>query len=321
MTALTRRSFLAGTTAAAAAPSLARAGVPFANRQGPGVYRYRLGSFELTALYDGVWRQKIEKDLVRNASRADVNKALADAFLAPDVLPITFTALMVNTGSKLILIDTGTAGQLTDTAGAMLDNLAVAGVTPADIDTILVSHFHPDHINGIKSKDGAKVFPNAEIVVPEPEWAYWMDESNLHRHEGTKPLHGYFLNARRIFRDIAGGVTRFVPGKEVAPGIGSIAAFGHTPGHCAFTVNSGNQSLLVIGDAARLPYLFVRHPDWQPTFDMDGALGVRTRKALLDRAAADRMLVQGYHFPFPGNGQIVRTAAGFELVPTMWQPL
>ena len=312
---------MAATAAVAALPPLARARAPFAGRQGPGVYRYRIGAFELTALYDGVWYQKIEKDPVRNASRAEVNRALTDAFLEPDILPVTFTALMINTGAKLILIDTGTAGQLTGTAGTLLANLAVAGVAPADIDTILISHFHPDHINGIRTKDGARVFANAEIMVPEPEWTYWMDEANLHRHEGAKPLHGYFLNARRIFRDIAGEVTRFRPGNEVTPGIGSIAAFGHTPGHCAFTVNSGGQSLLVIGDAARLPYLFVRHPEWQPVFDMDGALGVATRKALLDRAAADKMLVQGYHFPFPGNGHIVRTATGFELVQSMWQPI
>lgn len=321
MIPLSRRSFLAGTAAAAATPAIARAAAPRTGRQGPGVYRYRLGDFELTALYDGIWYQKIETDIVRNASRADVGKALSDAFLAPDVLPINFTALLVNTGGKLVLIDTGTAGQITDTAGALNDNLAVAGVKPSDIDIVVISHFHPDHINGLRTKDGDRVFPNAEIRVPEPEWTFWMDEANLHRNEGSKSLHLYFLNARRIFRDIAKDVTRFRPGAEVAPGIGSIAAYGHTPGHCAFTVNSGSQSLLVISDAARLPYLFVRHPEWQPTFDMDGPLAVQTRKALLDRAAADRMMVQGYHFPFPGNGHIMRTATGFELVQTMWQPL
>jgi glyoxylase-like metal-dependent hydrolase (beta-lactamase superfamily II) len=324
MTLLTRRSFLAATAAATtsmATPSPVLARAPVAGRQGPGVYRYKLGSFELTALYDGVWYQKIETPLVRNASRADVNKALTDAFLAPDILPITFTALMVNTGSQLVLIDTGTAGQITDSAGTLLDNLAVAGVRPADIDVVVISHFHPDHIDGIKTKDGVRVFPNAEIKVPEPEWTFWMDEANLHKYADSKTLHLYFLNARRIFRDIAGDVTRFAPGQEVAPGITSIPAFGHTPGHCAFAVSSGSQSLLVVSDAARLPYLFVRHPEWQPTFDMDGPLAVTTRKAMLDRAAADRMLVQGYHFPFPGNGHIVRTATGFEFVQAMWQPL
>jgi glyoxylase-like metal-dependent hydrolase (beta-lactamase superfamily II) len=321
MASFTRRSFFSATVAALAAPSLAAAAAPAASRQGPGVYRSRLGAFELTALYDGVWYQPIEGALVRNASRDDVNKALTDAFLAPDVLPINFTALLVNTGSRLVLIDTGTAGQLTDSAGTLPDNLAVAGIRPADIDTIVISHFHPDHINGIKTKDGDKVFPNAEVKVPEPEWAFWMDDANLHKHAGSKTLHLYFLNARRIFADIAREVTRFTPGQEVAAGITSIPAYGHTPGHCAFAVNSGKESLLVVSDAARLPALFVRHPEWQPRFDMDGPLAAQTRKAMLDRAAADRMLVQGYHFPFPGSGHIVRTASGFDFAPTMWNPL
>jgi glyoxylase-like metal-dependent hydrolase (beta-lactamase superfamily II) len=321
MASLTRRSFFPATVAALAAPSLAAAAAPAASRQGPGVYRSRLGGFELTALYDGVWYQPIEGALVRNASRDDVNKALTDAFLAPDVLPINFTALLVNTGSRLVLIDTGTAGQLTDSAGTLPDNLAVAGVRPADIDTIIISHFHPDHINGIKTKDGAKVFPNAEIKVPEPEWTFWMDDGNLHRYADSKTLHLYFLNARRIFADIAREVTRFTPGQEVAAGITSIPAYGHTPGHCAFAISSGKESLLVVSDTARLPALFVRHPEWQPRFDMDGPLAVQTRKAMLDRAAADRMLVQGYHFPFPGSGHIVRTASGFDFAPTMWKPL
>jgi glyoxylase-like metal-dependent hydrolase (beta-lactamase superfamily II) len=321
MASFTRRSFFSATVAALAAPSLAAAAAPAASRQGPGVYRSRLGAFELTALYDGVWYQPIEGALVRNASRDDVNKALTDAFLAPDVLPINFTALLVNTGSRLVLIDTGTAGQLTDSAGTLPDNLAVAGIRPADIDTIVISHFHPDHIDGLKTKDGDKVFPNAEIKVPEPEWAFWMDEASLHRNDGSTSLHLYFLNARRIFRDIAKEVTRFTPGREVAAGITSIAAFGHTPGHCAFAVSSGSSSLLVVSDTARLPALFVRHPEWQPTFDMDGPRAAATRKAMLDRAAADRMLVQGYHFPFPGSGHIVRTASGFDFAPAMWRPL
>ena len=321
MSTLTRRSFLSTTAAALAMPPLAAWGAPRAGRGSPGVCRYRVGELELIALYDGVWEQPIEGALVRNASRDDVNKALTDAFLAPDVLPINFTALLVRNGPRLVLIDTGTAGQLTDSAGTLLDNLAVAGIRPEDIGTIVISHFHPDHINGIKTKDGAKVFPNAEIKVPEPEWTFWMDDANLRAHANSKTLHLYFLNARRIFADIAKEVTQFTPGQEVAPGIASIAAYGHTPGHCAFAVSSGKESLLVVSDAARLPALFVRHPEWQPRFDMDGALAVATRKAMLDRAAADRMLVQGYHFPFPGNGHILRTATGFDFAPAMWRPL
>ena len=318
MPTLTRRAFM-GVATAAALTRRGRAAAPPANAQAPGVYRYRLGDYQLTALYDGTWYLPMDDKFMRNASAAEVDSALAAAFLPPRILPVSFTALLVNTGTKLILIDTGTAGQIADTAGVMLDNLKVAGVAPADIDIILISHFHPDHIDGIKTKDGAKVFARAEIFVPEPEWSFWMDDSNMNRFSGS--VHRYFLNARRIFRDIAGEVHRFKPGGEVAPGIVSIPAYGHTPGHTAFAVYSGNQSLLAMSDTVRNPYLFARHPEWQPIFDMDGPQSVEARRAMLDRAAADRMLVEAYHFPFPACGHIVRSGAGYDFVPAMWAPL
>ena len=322
---LSRRSFLTGTTLAAAAAFVRPAGAvaPLSGQQGPGVYRYKLGDYQLTALYDGTWFFPIGNKFVRNASGATVKKAQAAAFLRPRVVPISFTALLVNTGSKLVLIDTGTAGQITNTAGYLLGNLAAAGVAPGAIDTIVISHFHPDHIDGIKTKDGGKVFANAEILVPEPEWKFWMDDANMSRANARNmgQVLRYFLNARRIFGDIANEVRPFKPGAEVAPGIVSIPAYGHTPGHTAFAIHSGNQSMLAMSDTAREPWLFVRHPEWQPSYDMDGPLAVATRKAMLDRAAADRMLVEAFHFPFPACGHIEKTGTGYELVPTVWQPL
>ncbi len=321
MRQISRRVFLTETAiaAGAAALPLPAVGIPAANIQGPGVYRHNLGSYQVTALFDGVWYLPIDDKFVRNASGAEVNQALAAAFLPPSILPISFTALMVNTGTKLVLIDTGTAGQITDTAGTMLDNIRVAGVDPKAIDTILISHFHPDHIDGLKTKDGAKVFPNAEILVPEPEWAFWMDDAKMGSAEGA--VKHYFLNARRIFGDIAKEVRRFTPGEEVAPGIVSVPAYGHTPGHTAFAIHSGTESMLAMSDTVRNPYLFARHPDWQPSFDMDGPQAVQARRQMLDRAVSDRMLVEAYHFPFPACGHMVKTADGYELVPVEWQPL
>jgi glyoxylase-like metal-dependent hydrolase (beta-lactamase superfamily II) len=320
MTELTRRFLLAGSTAAVAfAATPAFAAAPVAGKQGAGVYRHKIGRYELTALYDGTWFRVVDDKFVRNASAAEVDKALTDAFLHPRVVPTSFTTLLVNTGSKLVLIDTGTAGQLGPTTGHMAGALAAAGVQPSQIDTILISHFHPDHINGIKDKDGKKVFVNAEIQVPAPEWAHWMDDARM--NAAPEAARGGFLNVRRIFKDIANEVKRFEPGKEVAPGITSIAAHGHTPGHTAFTVSSGNQSMLVLGDTTNHPWLFARRPEWQGAFDTDGPMAVETRKRLLDRAAADKLLVQGYHFPFPASGHIVKTGSGYEVVPVMWQPI
>jgi glyoxylase-like metal-dependent hydrolase (beta-lactamase superfamily II) len=317
MTEINRRSLLAGAALAAALPVAALAKAPPAGKQAPGVYRYKLGDYEMTALYDGVWNRAIDDKFVRNVAFPQVQKALSDSFLPTDKLPIPFTTLLVNTGARLVLLDTGTAGQIPGAAsGSMPENLAAAGVAPAAIDTIVISHFHPDHINGIKTKDDELVFPNAEILVPAPEWTYWMDDAKL----STAPqgLKGNFLNVRRVFKDVK--VQQFEPGKEVAPGVTSIAAYGHTPGHTAFAIASGSQSMLVLSDITSHPWLFLRNPEWQPAFDMDGDMAVDTRKRLLDRVVADRMLVQGYHFPFPASGHVTKSGANYDFVPVMWQP-
>jgi glyoxylase-like metal-dependent hydrolase (beta-lactamase superfamily II) len=321
MTQITRRSLLAGTmlaTAATALPRRATANAPAAGKQAASIYRYKLGDFEMTAIHDGVWIRPIDEKFVRNVPFEEVQKVLTDAFLPKDKLPIPFTTLLVNTGSKLVLLDTGTGGQLAPTAGTMTANLVAAGIDPKSIDVIVISHFHPDHINGIKTKENEIVFPNAEILVPAPEWAFWMDDGKM----STAPegLKGNFLNVRRVFGNIAKDVRRYEPGQEVATGISTIAAYGHTPGHTAFAVASGNQSMLVLSDTTNHPWLFARNPEWQAIFDMDGNMAVDTRKKLLDRASADRMLVQGYHFPFPASGYIGRDGKGYNFVPVMWQP-
>jgi glyoxylase-like metal-dependent hydrolase (beta-lactamase superfamily II) len=322
MTELTRRSLLAATAAATtlgAMPTVpVSAAAPAAGTQAPAFYRFKLGSYELTAIHDGVWYRDIDAKFIGNAPWAAVQKAMDDAFMPPGKLQIPFTALLVNTGSKLVLIDTATGGQLAATAGTFTANLAAAGVDPKAIDTILISHFHPDHINGIKDKDNKIVFPNAEINVPEPEWAFWMDDAKMNAApDGMKPA---FRNTRRIFGDLK-DVKRYEPGKELAPGIASIAAYGHTPGHTAFAIASGGQSMLLLSDTTNNPWLFVRNPDWHAGFDMDGPMAAENRKKLLERAAVDRMLVQGYHFPFPASGHIVKTGANaYDLAPVLWQP-
>jgi glyoxylase-like metal-dependent hydrolase (beta-lactamase superfamily II) len=321
MREITRRALFAGSAAAVAALSTgsAIAAAPAAGRQAPGFYRHRIGGYELTALYDGVWDSPIDAKSIRNAKFADVQRALTDAFLQNDKLPFTYTALLVNTGARLVLLDAGTGGQIGPRTGSMVENLAAAGVSPDAIDVIAISHFHADHISGLKTKDNALVFRNAEILVPEPEWRFWMNDARLSTAQAG--LRTTFLNTRRIFGDMGERVRPYQPGRELAPGISSIAAFGHTPGHAAFIVASGRDSLLAIGDTAHHPALFLRHPQWQAVIDMDGPMAAEVRMRMLDRAAADRMLVQGYHFPFPASGHIVRTATGYELVPVMWQPL
>ena len=304
---LGRRAFVGGAVAAIGATAFAT--MPQAATATPGFRRRHLGDVTLTAIYDGVWNRPIDATFVRNAPFAAVQRAMAEASMpSADRLPVPFTALVVETGAKRVLIDTGTGGQIAPTAHAFTANLAAAGIDSKTIDIVLISHFHPDHINGLKTKDNARVFPNAEIKVPAAEWAFWMDDANL--RAAPPPAKIYFLNARRIFADLAKDVTRFRDG-EVAPGVTAIAA----PGHTVFAVSSGRDTMLALSDTTNHPALFVRHPDWQPVFDMEGPRAVATRRRLLDRAAADRMLVQGYHFPFPASGHIAREGTGYAFLP------
>jgi glyoxylase-like metal-dependent hydrolase (beta-lactamase superfamily II) len=317
---LSRRVALAGLALTAGPllqPSLSRAALAPSRQQVPGLYRFRIGLFELTAINDGVWNVPIDDKFVRNVPLQQVQQAMAAAFLPTiDRLPLPFTALLVNTGPQLVLIDTGTGGQIAATAGLLETNLRAGGVAAEAIDTIVISHFHPDHINGLKTKDDALVFPNAEILVPQAEWEFFMDEANL--RAAPEVLKGYLLNARRIFKNLAKRLRYYVADKEVAPGITAVFAPGHTPGHHAFVIASGDQSLMVLSDTATHPALFVRHPHWQVALDMDGAAAEKTRNKIFDRVAADRMLVTGYHFPFPACGHIATSADGYEFYPRQW---
>ncbi|HZH83943.1 MAG TPA: MBL fold metallo-hydrolase, partial [Phototrophicaceae bacterium] len=283
-------------------------------------YRYKLGSLELTAIYDGYWHRPIDSRFVRNAPYREVTRALADAFMPPKKLSMPFTPLLIDTGSKRVLIDTGSGGQIAPTAGTLTANLTAAGFEAKSIDTILISNFHPDHIDGLKTKDNGLVFPNAEVLVPEAEWAFWMDDANLDKAQSDM-IKLFFRNARRIFGDMGSRVKRFVPGREVAPGITAVAAPGHTPGHVAYAIASGGHTMMALCDTTNHPWLFARHPDWSPVIDMNGPQAVRTRKRILDRVAADKMLIQGYHFPFPACGHIIKTRTGYDFVPSLWEAM
>ena len=325
MKELNRRTLLAGAAAVAATATVhpsntpARAAAPAAGKQAAAFYRYKVGDFEITAINDGVWLPDVAQNLVRNVSVDDMKKALSEQFQSTDKLHVPFTPLMVNTGSKLVLIDTGSAGMFVPTAASFLANFAAAGFDPKQVDVVVISHFHGDHINGIRTKDGQLVFPNAEIMVPAPEWAHWMDDAKM--NAAPEAGRGNFNNSRRIFGSIANNVTRYEWGKEIAPGITAIGAPGHTPGHTAFAIASGNQSMMTTVDTTNNPYLFVRNPEWQFSFDMDGPLAVETRKKLLDRAAADKLLVAGYHWPFPATGYITKEGSGYRLHPVPWNPV
>jgi len=319
---VSRRTAIAGAGALVAAATLDLPGLgPVAQAQGtsvnqaPGFYRYKVGDITLTAVNDGFAKRPLE-GFVRNAELADVKKAMAQSFLPQDALSITFTTLVLQRGDKLTLIDTGNGDSGAPTSGAWMANFKAAGFDPKNVSTVVFSHFHGDHINGFRLKDGTAVFPNAEVMVPTAEWAYWMDDAKMSAApEGMK---GAFAGVRRVFSPIAKDVKQFEAGKEILPGLTAIAAPGHTPGHTVFALASGNDKMMIMSDTTNHPALFVRNPDWSAVFDMDGAQAAATRRKLLDMVSADRMQVAFYHAPFPAVGHIAKDGNGFEMVPVQW---
>ncbi|MBI4366985.1 MAG: MBL fold metallo-hydrolase, partial [Deltaproteobacteria bacterium] len=269
---LTRRKLFAGAAAVALAPAVsikpAFAAAPAAGMQGPSFYRYKVGSYECTQASDGIAQFPMPDGFIKNASKEEVSKALQEGYLPGDKMTVPFNPMAVNTGSKLIVIDTGYSDKGPKTAGQFHKNLGAAGIDLKAVDIVVISHFHPDHINGLVDASGASAFPNAEVKVPEPEAAFWMDDATMGMAQG--PRLAAFQNVRRVMGVVNKQITKYQMNKEVAPGITAIATPGHTPGHTSFVVASGNGKLLVQSDVTNNPYLFLRHPNWHVTYDMDG---------------------------------------------------
>ncbi len=315
--ALPAAAALTGTAFVGATPAEA---LTATGQQVPGLYRYKVGTIEVTAVNDGVRTFPLADGFVRNASRDQVNAALEAAFQPKDTISIQFNPLLINNGGKLTLIDTGNGPQPGNSpVGKLGTNLAWAGVKPVDVNTVVISHFHPDHINGLRAEDGGLAFPNAEILVPEAEWAFWMDEGEMSR--APEGLKANFENVRRVFKDIDSKVTRYGWDKEIAPGLTSVEASGHTPGHTAFVLASGNGKLFIQSDVTNTPILFAPNPDWQVQFDMDGEKAAQTRRRIYDMLAAERLQLTGYHYPFPATGFIRKDGNGYAAVPAIWSPV
>ena len=308
---------IAGAALVAWAPGRSGAAPTPLPAQSPSFYRYRVGEVEVTAIHDGVAYRGLD-GFIPNAPPGAVQQALADNFLPTDRFPITFTTLVVRTGGKLVLVDAGNGDLGAPTSGTWMANFRAAGFDPAQVDVVLFSHFHADHINGFRLKDGTPVFPQAEIMVPAAEWEFWTsDNKRASSPDGLKPT---FDNVRRVFGPVSGQVTTYGWDKEVLPGITSIAAVGHTPGHTCFAIVSGGQKLLVMSDVTNNTLIFARHPDWSAVFDQDAAGARATRHRMLDIAATERMQVSFYHAPFPATGHIVREGDGYALAPVLWTP-
>jgi glyoxylase-like metal-dependent hydrolase (beta-lactamase superfamily II) len=317
---LKRRDFFVGGSAAAAAymagsffPLIAQnqnLGAPSVVQVG--FRKQKLGDMEIIALNDGVARRPLAAEFVRNAPLDQVQAALKEQNLPTEYIDIPFTAFLIVAGNRRILMDTGFADNGGPTNGRLMANLNAAGFKAEDIDTVVISHYHGDHINGVRNKAGELVFPKAKVMVPTVEHAFWMDDARL-QNEAQK---GNANNVRRVFGNMpADTLMQFEPGKDLFPGIKSMAAFGHTPGHTLFTVESKGEKFAYVADLTNIPQLFARNPDWQIQFDMNADAARDVRRKTFEMIIAEKMMVGGYHFPFPAFGKLDKLGNGYDFKP------
>jgi len=279
-----------------------------------GVFKYKVGSIEVTSVYDGIWRKPHDPTFIKNASIEDTKEALAKAGLTTEFMPIPLTVTVLKIGDKYIMIDSGSGvGQWQANATNLPANMKAAGIDREKISTILVSHFHPDHVWGLMEKGtNAAVFPNAELVVSSTEYKWWTDPSRVEKlPEGRRPAGKRIADVFPTWKN-----WKLVEDNaEVAPGVRMIAAPGHTPGHAAFLVTSGKEQLMASNDTMYVPALLAPHPDWQGAYDQDSAMAITTRHKLIDRVIADKMMVCGAHFPFPGRGTFTKDGNAYAFAP------
>ena len=327
MAEVTRRDAIAAaaaTTLASMGASVpAGAAAPAAGRRAPGWYRYTVGSIEVTVVTDGARVFDLTPSYVVNAPIEEVRKALEAAYMPPNRMIHHYAPIVLNTGGKLVVIDTGAGEAALKTSkgavGQFLENLVAAGIDPKSVDTVIISHFHGDHVNGLLDAANKLAFPNAEVLVPEVEWKFWMDDGEMSRAAAGR-LAELFKNNRRIFDALGRKVTPYGWDKEIAPGILPVATTGHSIGHTSYVVSSGKSTLYVQSDVTNNPDLFARHPDWGASFDQDPNEAVATRRKVYDMLVAEKLLVQGFHYPFPGLARVEKAGNAYRVVPAPWHP-
>jgi len=308
---LSRRRLLAGASATAAAglfagTSQAQAKAPMLNAPAPAFYRFKLGTIEATVVSDGPLAIGEPKNTFRGPTAEELGKMMSDHFLPTNNVVLDQNALVINTGDKLALFETGMSSvKRNDAMGRLAANLKQSGIDPADIDAVIPTHAHIDHVGGIMAADGSRNFPNAQIHISQADLEFWTDEKRL----GT-PAEG---SARAAMKNLIPNRDRIVfykDGQEVLPGVQAMHTPGHTVGHTSFVINSGGKSLFLVGDLMH-HVILVERPRMEVGFDTDPKQGVETRIKAMDMLAAQRMPALVYHLPWPGIGHFAKQGDGF----------
>lgn len=302
--------------AVATLPSMAVAAAPQVQTQGPGYYRIMVGDFEVTALLDGTHAFPIDT-VVEGMSGKEIEANLARDFLTPPVQG-SINAFLINTGSKLVLIDAGAGDLYGACCGHLADNIRAAGYRPDQVDQILLTHMHKDHIGGVSAK-GTMLFPNAVLRASKAEADYWLNAANKAK---APPFLGSFFDAAIAAAAPYQSANRFEPFEgdvELAPGIVSMQTPGHTPGHVSYVVRSQGQMLIVWGDLVHVAALQLQKPDTTVKYDSNAASARHSRKDVFGEVVRDRSVVAAAHIAFPGLGHLRRQGNRFEWVPVNYE--
>ncbi|MDQ2818962.1 MAG: MBL fold metallo-hydrolase [Pseudomonadota bacterium] len=296
-------------TATFSAPAMAAA--PFAKTQGQGYFRTMVGDFEVTAVSDGT--VDLPVDTLLQEKKATIDAALAKSFLKSP-LETSDNTYLINTGTKLVLVDTGAGTLFGPTLGKMLANLKASGYTPDQVDEIYITHMHPDHVGGLMTA-GQRTFPNAIVRAAKIESDYWLSEANMNKADASKK--GFFQGAMGSVNPYvqAGKYKAFEGDVELVPGITARADKGHTPGHTTYFIESRGQKLQLVGDLIHVAAVQMDNPTVTINFDSDTRAAYASRKKEFDAAAAGGYVIAGAHLPFPGMGHLRVKGKGYEWIP------
>lgn len=312
---LSRRSLIAAAatiSVGATLPRFAFAQAAPSTGRAPFFYNFKLGDLEGTVLSDGPVGLGKATDIYTQAPKDDLQQVLANAY-AGERLVFEQNVLVLKAGDRLVLFDTGVGAvkAFGPNTGQLLQNLKAAGIDPNAINTVILTHAHPDHCWQLASETGTPNFPNAQIFMTEADFAFWTDEGKLN----NDAIKGMIEGTRKVLLPLKERMTFIQDGKEVIPGIQSMSTPGHTVGHTSYVVTVGNQSMLLIGDVVHHSIISTERPKFAFGFDTDANLGIETRVKTLDMLASTRMPVLSFHFPWPGLGHIGRSGDAFRFYP------
>ena len=320
-----RRNLLVGTAGFAAVGAAsqfatttpASAKAPMAGVSAMSYRRIKLGKFEVTTVFDGFANvPKVHPIFGNNQSKDTVAAYMQENYLPGDKMQIGFTPVVVNTGNELILFDSGNGAGRGPTRGQLAKSLASAGFSPDQIDVVVITHYHPDHIGGLMA-GGKPVFPNARYVTGSAENNFWTSKTVT--ESSDKKMQGRSKLVQGQVVPLAPKTSFIDSGKDVVTGITAVDAAGHTPGHMAYNIESDGKRLLLFADTSNHYVASLQKPDWHVIFDMDKDKAVATRKRILDMAAADKVLATGYHMPFPAMGYIEKVGDAHRWIPMTYQ--